>query len=70
VALLLLFDSAVIVFLNLRLLDKGKPPERVGRKATGLRHAQAGYGSGVAGQTQHLRKRAGRFPAKRFWEVR
>jgi len=36
------------------LLDKGKPAERLGRKATGLNPAEAGYGSGVAGQTQHL----------------
>jgi hypothetical protein len=36
------------------LLEKGKPAERLGRKATGLSPAEAGYGSGVAGQTQHL----------------
>jgi hypothetical protein len=33
---------------------KGKPLERVGRKATGLRPASAGYGSRVAGHPQHL----------------
>ena len=39
-ALLLLFVSAVIVLFDLRLLDKGKPPEKVGRKATGLSPAR------------------------------
>src|SRR5919109_3101396 len=35
---------------------KGKPLERVGRKATGLRPADAGYGSRVPGHPQHLWK--------------
>jgi hypothetical protein len=34
--------------------DQGKPLERVGRKATGLRPARAGYGRRAAGRTQHL----------------
>jgi hypothetical protein len=33
------------------LLEKGKPLERVGRKATGLSSHIAEYGSRVAGQT-------------------
>jgi hypothetical protein len=33
---------------------EGKPLERVGRKATGLRPAGVGYGSRVAGHPQHL----------------
>jgi hypothetical protein len=36
------FFSAINVLLNLRLLDNDKPPERVGRNATGLRRTQAG----------------------------
>jgi hypothetical protein len=36
------------------LLEKGKPSERVGRKAVGLNSAEAEYGSMVAGQIQHL----------------
>jgi hypothetical protein len=40
----------VIVLLNLRLLDKGKPPERVGRKATGLSRAQADMVAGLPGK--------------------
>lgn len=37
-------------------LDKGKPRESVGRKATGLRSAiWAEYGRRVAGRTQFLR---------------
>ena len=36
-------------FLN-ELLDKGKPLERVGRKATGLSSDFSEYGSRVAGQ--------------------
>jgi hypothetical protein len=33
---------------------KGKPFERMGRKATGLRPLGAGYGSRAAGHPQHL----------------
>ena len=57
------------------MLDKGKPLERVGRKATGLRRAQAGYGSGVAGRTPHLQTEAflatvgGSSPALTRWQV-
>jgi hypothetical protein len=36
-------------------LIKANQPERVGRKATGLRAATAAYGRRVAGHTQHLR---------------
>jgi len=64
------FKQRELCSLTQPLLDKGKPAERLGRKATGLSPAAAGYGSGVAGQTPHLRKRAGRFPAKQFWKVR
>src|SRR5215475_4095970 len=34
--------------------DKGKPSERVGRKATGLSPGLPGYGGRVAGRTQSL----------------
>jgi hypothetical protein len=34
--------------------DQGKPLERVGRKATGLRSATAEYGRRATGRTQHL----------------
>jgi hypothetical protein len=40
--------SVVIVFN--RLLEKGIPPERGGRKATGLSFDESEYGSRVAGQ--------------------
>ncbi len=35
-------------------LEKGKPRESVGRKATGLTPLKTGYGSGVARRRQHL----------------
>jgi len=40
--------------------DKGKPPERVGRKATGLRPAGAGYGRRAPGRLLCLRVEARR----------
>jgi len=58
-----------IVLYHHRLLEKGKPPERVGRKASGLSRANsrkgAGrYGSGVAGQTPYLPEKVWSLPAK------
>ena len=50
----LLFPRADDLFNHLELLDKGKPSERVGRKATGLISVDEGYGSGAAGQVQQL----------------
>jgi hypothetical protein len=48
------FEKRQLRSLFQSLLDKGKPAERLGRKATGLNPAEAGYGSGVARQTPHL----------------
>jgi len=36
------------------LLEKGKPRESVGRKATDLNPLMTGHGSGVARRRQHL----------------
>ena len=43
------YIDAIVRFY--KLLDKGKPLERAGRKATGLSSLIAEYGSRVAGQT-------------------
>jgi hypothetical protein len=43
-----------IISRNRNKPDQGKPLERVGRKATGLRFAAAEYGRRATGRTQHL----------------
>ena len=43
-----------IISRNRNKPDQGKPLERVGRKATGLRSAAAEYGRRATGRTQHL----------------
>ena len=40
--------------IKIVLLEKGKPRESVGRKATGLNPMKTGHGSGVAKRMQHL----------------
>jgi hypothetical protein len=50
----LLMYACAVLSRNSDRPHKGKPLERVGRKATRLRPAGAGYGSRAAGRTQHL----------------
>jgi hypothetical protein len=45
--------------------DQGKPPERVGRKATGLRPGYAGYGRRAAERTPTSRGAVWRAPRRR-----
>ena len=49
-ALNLQYEEVPYLSFTIRKLDKGKPPKRVGRKATGLNPENTGHGSRAAGQ--------------------